>query len=218
MPCYWIFCLSLKQICHSKYKPNFPEYVFLLISHYGVLNPTSPYHLVLYLRCFVWAIKLTHDLGTHHGGNLQKHVTAATRQAKAWCTSRFQPCITYKLRFIVYVIIIVWFRDVVNATIFWTRISCWVFNLSRCAWAAANVHSFFSSEVLDRRGWTRTCHGVPQNAVKAVEWFTKAAQKEHIEAQFLLGICFLEGFCVTKDRRKAMEWFTNAAEYLACLE
>jgi len=53
---------------------------------------------------------------------------------------------------------------------------------------------------------------VAKDYVKAVEWYTKAAEQGHAIAQFNLGICYYNGEGVAKDYVKAAEWYTKAAE------
>ncbi|MDR2855311.1 MAG: sel1 repeat family protein [Methanomicrobiales archaeon] len=47
---------------------------------------------------------------------------------------------------------------------------------------------------------------------KAVEWFTKAADQGHVDAQFYLGQCYRAGNGVEPDFEKAVEWYTKAAD------
>lgn len=51
-----------------------------------------------------------------------------------------------------------------------------------------------------------------EDYVEAVEWFKKAAEKKHVEAQFYLGECYDLGQGVTKNKVEAMKWFRKAAE------
>ena len=50
------------------------------------------------------------------------------------------------------------------------------------------------------------------NKKKAVEWWTKAAEQGHAEAQCNLGRCYSDGDGVAMDKKKAVEWFTKAAK------
>ena len=54
--------------------------------------------------------------------------------------------------------------------------------------------------------------GVEQNSTKAVEWYTKAAEKGHSSAMYNLGYCFEKGEGVEQNSTKAVEWYTKAAE------
>ena len=54
--------------------------------------------------------------------------------------------------------------------------------------------------------------GVEQNWTKAVEWYTKAAEKGHSDAMNNLGCCFWKGEGVEQNWTKAAEWYTKAAE------
>ena len=54
--------------------------------------------------------------------------------------------------------------------------------------------------------------GVEQNLAKAVEWFTKAAEKGDSDAMFNLGYCFEKGRGVEQNLAKALEWYTKAQD------
>ena len=47
---------------------------------------------------------------------------------------------------------------------------------------------------------------------KAVEWYRKAAEQGLAEAQYNLGVMYLNGTGVAKDEAKAVEWYRKAAE------
>ena len=53
--------------------------------------------------------------------------------------------------------------------------------------------------------------GVPQDYVKAAEWFTRAANQEHAESQYNLGLLYHKGEGDSQDYAKAAKWFTRAA-------
>ena len=53
---------------------------------------------------------------------------------------------------------------------------------------------------------------VPRDNMKAVHWFTKAAEQGNINAQFSLGAKYYDGEGVPQDNMKAVHWFTKAAE------
>ncbi len=53
--------------------------------------------------------------------------------------------------------------------------------------------------------------GVSKDAVRAVEWFRKAAAQGDVKAQFNLGWAYAKGEGVSKDAVKAVEWFQKAA-------
>jgi hypothetical protein len=53
---------------------------------------------------------------------------------------------------------------------------------------------------------------VQKDEVKAVEWFHKAAELGHADAQQQLGSCYLTGDGVTIDHAKCFEWFSKAAK------
>ena len=54
--------------------------------------------------------------------------------------------------------------------------------------------------------------GVAMDKERAVEWYTKAAEKGCSEARFNLGVCYAQGKGVTMDKEKAVGWYTMAAE------
>ena len=54
--------------------------------------------------------------------------------------------------------------------------------------------------------------GVPQDYIKAVEWYQKAAEKDYAEAFYKLGEIYYKGEGVPQDYTKAVEWYQKAAE------
>jgi uncharacterized protein len=52
---------------------------------------------------------------------------------------------------------------------------------------------------------------VPKNAVKAIEWYQKAAEQGDVSAQFKLGVMYRSGEGMPKNAVKAAEWFKKAA-------
>jgi TPR repeat protein len=54
--------------------------------------------------------------------------------------------------------------------------------------------------------------GVEQNSTKAVEWYTKAAEKGCSGAMSNLGYCFENGEGVEQNLAKAVEWYTKAQD------
>ena len=55
-------------------------------------------------------------------------------------------------------------------------------------------------------------NGVEQNDAKAVEYFRKAADQGHAEAQFRLGNCYANGTGVEKNEKTAAEYYRLAAD------
>ena len=55
-------------------------------------------------------------------------------------------------------------------------------------------------------------HGVAQNLTKAVEWYTKSAEKGHCWAMYNLGYCFENGYGVALNLATALEWHTKARD------
>ncbi|KAG0376719.1 hypothetical protein BGX24_007313 [Mortierella sp. AD032] len=58
--------------------------------------------------------------------------------------------------------------------------------------------------------------GVSRNDKLAMEWYSKAAEQGHAEAQLRMGEYYSEGFAVPKDYAKAMEWFHKSARQGYC--
>ena len=54
--------------------------------------------------------------------------------------------------------------------------------------------------------------GVEKNAEKAVEWYTRAAEKGDGQAMRDLGECYENGYGGKKSAKKAVEWYARAAE------
>ncbi len=54
--------------------------------------------------------------------------------------------------------------------------------------------------------------GVPEDFVRAAEWYQKAAEQGDVGAQFLLGTMYEDGKGVPKDAIKSAEWYQKAAE------
>ena len=53
--------------------------------------------------------------------------------------------------------------------------------------------------------------GVDLDPKKACQWFLKAAEQEHLLAQYNTGVCYLDGLGGTKDPTQAFQWFLKAA-------
>lgn len=54
--------------------------------------------------------------------------------------------------------------------------------------------------------------GVPQDAAEAVRWYRRAAKQGLADAQYALGICYVNGEGVPKDDGEAAYWYRQAAE------
>ncbi len=54
--------------------------------------------------------------------------------------------------------------------------------------------------------------GIPYDVEEAIKLLEQAAETGHQMAAFDLGLLFLEGTRVSKDRTKALNWFTRSAE------
>ena len=50
------------------------------------------------------------------------------------------------------------------------------------------------------------------NQVEAVRWFRAAAEQGHVEAQFTLGNCYMQGIGITQNQAAAAKWIRKAAE------
>src|SRR4051794_14114104 len=58
-------------------------------------------------------------------------------------------------------------------------------------------------------GWCwRLGFGVEKDPTKAIEWFTRAAEAGHVDAQFNLGVCYTE----LGNPGEAVKWFAKAGE------
>lgn len=53
--------------------------------------------------------------------------------------------------------------------------------------------------------------GLPFDAIKAIEWYEKAALQGHAKAQYALGMMYEYGYGLPHDRMKAIEWFKKSA-------
>ena len=53
--------------------------------------------------------------------------------------------------------------------------------------------------------------GIAKDAKQAVNWYTKAAERGHARAQFLLGRLYYAGRAVPLDYKQALNWLTKAA-------
>ncbi len=54
--------------------------------------------------------------------------------------------------------------------------------------------------------------GIPQNNIKAYEWYLKSAKQGHKRAQYNLGILYSTGEGTPKNYKKARKWFLKAAK------
>jgi uncharacterized protein len=72
---------------------------------------------------------------------------------------------------------------------------------------AGDAVAFFNLGIMYEKGID-----VPQDKLKAAEWYRKAAEKGLIPAQFRLGSLYYHGQGVPKDLKQAAEWYTKAAE------
>ncbi|MGM9822925.1 MAG: toll/interleukin-1 receptor domain-containing protein, partial [Muribaculaceae bacterium] len=55
-------------------------------------------------------------------------------------------------------------------------------------------------------------HYDKKNYTEAVKWYRKAAEQGHAGAQNNLGVCYENGYGVTKDYYEAVKWYRKAAE------
>lgn len=53
--------------------------------------------------------------------------------------------------------------------------------------------------------------GVPHDFVEAVKWWRKAAEQNHVGAQYNLGLCYYQGAGVLQDYVEALKWLNLAA-------
>ena len=54
-------------------------------------------------------------------------------------------------------------------------------------------------------------HGVHQSDKEAVTWYRKAADQGHVNAQFNLGVKYVNGQGVPKSDKEALKWYQKAA-------
>lgn len=57
-----------------------------------------------------------------------------------------------------------------------------------------------------------TGKGVEMNKYKAAEYYKKAAEQGHIDAQWRMGVCYYTGNGLSMNKIKAVEWVRKAAE------
>ena len=55
-------------------------------------------------------------------------------------------------------------------------------------------------------------NGKPKNYEEAVKWFRMAAEQGYHHGQFNLGLCYDNGYGITKDDTEAVKWYRMAAE------
>ncbi|MDO8312300.1 MAG: tetratricopeptide repeat protein, partial [Sideroxyarcus sp.] len=66
------------------------------------------------------------------------------------------------------------------------------------------------AEAQDQLGWMYANGvGVPEDRMKAIEWYQKAAAQGYAPGQYSLGLQYATG--VPKDAAKAVEWYQKAA-------
>jgi TPR repeat protein len=54
--------------------------------------------------------------------------------------------------------------------------------------------------------------GVPHDDEQAIQWYTKAAEQGHVDAQYNLALMYKHGKGVLLDFRQTVQWYTKAAE------
>ncbi len=58
-----------------------------------------------------------------------------------------------------------------------------------------------------------TGYGVEEDEDEAMEWYRKAAEQGHADAQYALGQCYdVEEYGIEPDDAKAVEWYRKAVE------
>ena len=55
--------------------------------------------------------------------------------------------------------------------------------------------------------------GLAQDLEQAAQWFLKAAEQDHVRAQYSLALSYLLGEGVRKDAVDALQWFLLAAAH-----
>ena len=54
--------------------------------------------------------------------------------------------------------------------------------------------------------------GVSTNYNDALKWLTRAAERNHQDAQCMVGLCYEKGYGAAIDYQEAMKWYRKAAE------
>jgi TPR repeat protein len=54
--------------------------------------------------------------------------------------------------------------------------------------------------------------GVPQDFAEAAEWYRRAAEQGHADAQFNLGFLYVNGQGIPQNYAESSEWYRRAAE------
>lgn len=73
--------------------------------------------------------------------------------------------------------------------------------------ADKDKNSYYNLGVMYFKG-----QGVKADHLRGVEWFKKAAEMGHVNAQFILGTLYDQGGDVVQDRAVAAKWYRKAAE------
>lgn len=61
------------------------------------------------------------------------------------------------------------------------------------------------------RLYRKGCNGINQNDAEAVKWYIKAAEQDHVLAQFYLGFMYKSGQGVQQSDTEAVKWYSKAA-------
>ncbi len=71
-----------------------------------------------------------------------------------------------------------------------------------------------SKQTLDREAAFKrgNRHFLAKEAMKAIQWYRRAANAGHTGAQYNLGLIYLKGEGVARDALKVLEWMTKAAD------
>lgn len=81
-----------------------------------------------------------------------------------------------------------------------------------------NGRIYYEKNMIDAEAWFKKGNDYylgddeTQDYALAFEWFGKAAEQGHLEAQYYLGSMYYDGSGVSKDDEKAMEWYHKAAD------
>jgi TPR repeat protein len=88
---------------------------------------------------------------------------------------------------------------------------CFIFTLG----FTAQAQDYTYSAAQRGEAWAQFDMGMrcykSRNYSKAVQWFTRAGNQGHADAQHYMGVCYAAGQGVAKNYRMAADWYVKAA-------
>jgi hypothetical protein len=112
-----------------------------------------------------------------------------------------------------------WMRIILNPkNIQYIRRSPWAYRDDFKEWITEIRPDLLAKADPELENWYKTGdkfyfgEGVAKDATEAVNWYRKAAEKDHVRAQHALGECYYNGKGVAKDAKEAVKWYRKAAE------